>query len=111
MFRLFLFPALLGVLFSCASIARAEGPGPAGRRIAITFDDAPRPDGTFLSGEERTRRLIDGLDAAGVRGAMIFATTARLEDTSGAARRLRAYAEAGHVLANHSHAHEWLRRS
>ena len=82
----------------------------ATRRLAITFDDAPRPDGAFLTGEERTRRLIDGLEAAGVRGAMVFATTGRLDDTPGAEARLRAYAAAGHVLANHSHAHGWLRQ-
>lgn len=111
MSRPILLPIFLLVLVACVPGARADEGASSVRRMAITFDDAPRPDGAFLTGRERTRRLIDGLDAAGVRGAMIFATTARLEDTPGAAERLRAYADAGHVLANHSHAHGWLRSS
>lgn len=100
--------ALLLVVLAWPSLSPATD---GTRRLAITFDDAPRPDGAFLDGAERTRRLIQGLDAAGVRGAMIFATTERLQDTPGAEARLRAYAAAGHVLANHSHAHAWLRRA
>ncbi|GGA87840.1 hypothetical protein GCM10011521_27820 [Arenimonas soli] len=107
--RLLLILPLL-FLLACPLPASAAEVAATGRRLAISFDDAPRPDGAFLTGEARTRRLIDGLDAAGVRGAMVFATTQRLEDTPGAGARLRAYADAGHVLANHSHGHGWLRR-
>ena len=106
-------PRLLLLLFLlvCPLLAPAADGAAASRRLAITFDDAPRPDGAFLTGRERTRRLIGGLESAGVRGAMISATPERLEDTPGAEARLRAYAAAGHVLANHSHAHDWLSRA
>ena len=84
---------------------------PPTRRIALSFDDAPRPDGAFFSGAERTRRLVAGLEAAGVKGALVFATTSNLEAAPDGGQRLRAYADAGQAVGNHSHAHAWLRRS
>ncbi len=103
-----LFAAALAALpFSAATGAEA----PAARRIALSFDDAPCADGAFFTGAERTRRLVAGLEAAGVQGALVFATTSNLDAAPDGAARLRAYAEAGHAIGNHSHAHPWLRRS
>lgn len=85
-------------------------PSPRGR-IALSFDDAPRPDGAFFKGAERTRRLIDALEQAGVSGAAVFVTTGNLERAPDGAERLRAWAAAGHVLGNHGHDHLWLSRS
>ncbi len=84
----------------------------AERRIALTFDDAPRGDGPFFTGEARAEALIAALDEVEAEGAMFFVTTRNLErrGEEGAAR-LRAYVEAGHVLASHSHAHPWLTRT
>jgi peptidoglycan-N-acetylglucosamine deacetylase len=101
---------LLGAINACAS-----DPGPAGsvtpaRTIAITFDDATLPDGPLLDGDERSRRLIEALDSAGVEEAMFFVTTGNVERERGA-ERIRSYAAAGHALANHSHSHEWLHRT
>lgn len=79
-------------------------------QIALTFDDAPTGQGTILSGTQRTQMLIEGLSKGGVSGAMFFVLTGNIGDTSDAAR-LRAYTDAGHVLANHSHSHPWLRES
>ena len=97
-------------LLVAASAVRAEHP-PAGE-IAITFDDGPRGNGPFFSGSERAGVLIDALDAAGVSGAMFFVTTKNL-DARGkeGAQRLRRYVDAGHLLANHSHEHNWLSRT
>jgi len=81
-----------------------------GPRIALSFDDAPRPDGPLMSGPERTRALNAALAEAGVRQAAFFVTTQNLR-TIADHDRLRAYVAAGHVLANHSHAHRWLSRS
>lgn len=94
---LFLLPLLLA-----ASGISAD----ARREIAITFDDAPRDAGPFQPVTERTSALIDALETGGVEGAMFFATTRNLEarGEEGEARLIR-YVEAGHVLANHSHAH------
>lgn len=78
------------------------------KRIALTFDDAPRGDGPLFTGVERTQRLIDALAAVDVTGAMFFVTTGQIEAHDQGANRLRAYVAAGHHLANHSHSHDWL---
>jgi len=80
------------------------------RRIALTFDDAPRSAGGFFSGEERTRRLIRELEKAGVDEAMFFVKTSNIRSESDR-KRLRQYTDAGHRLANHSHSHLWLNRT
>lgn len=87
-------------------------PGSSERTIALTFDDATRGDGPFYSGEARTDKLIQALSQAGVVEAMFFVTTRNLANTreSGPVR-LRAYTDAGHVLGNHSHSHQWLWRT
>ncbi len=97
--------ALLLMPVAACSTVHAEEPQ---KQIAITFDDAPLPDGPLFSGAERARRLIAGLKAANVAQAAIFVTTGHIkrpEDEAG----IRAYAAAGHVLANHSRSHPWLR--
>jgi peptidoglycan/xylan/chitin deacetylase (PgdA/CDA1 family) len=88
----------------------AEGESEATRQIALTFDDAPRSDGGFFSGEERTSRLIRELKLAGVEEAMFFVKTAQIRSESDR-ERLRQYTDAGHRLANHSHSHLWLNRT
>ena len=98
---------LLLLLTLTTAVAAAEPRG----RIALTFDDAPRGNGPVYSGPERTDRLIEALDAAGVEGVMFFVTTGNLEKAPRGAERLRAYVDAGHRLANHSHSHPWLWRS
>jgi len=94
---------------SCAALAAlvfalgCQRPSGAAE-IAITFDDAPRADSRLMTGEERTRRLIEGLRNAGVEGAIFFCTAGRID---GAGRgRLAAYVRAGHYLANHSFSHQ-----
>ena len=97
---------------ACQSAVPPEKPTPAPRgRIAITFDDAPRGDGEFFTGAERTERLIAELAEAGVEGAMIFVLTENIALEAQGADRLRAYTDAGLVLANHSHTHSWLSRT
>jgi peptidoglycan/xylan/chitin deacetylase (PgdA/CDA1 family) len=84
---------------------------PTGRTIALTFDDATLGDGPFLTGEERTGRLINALEDAGVAEAMFFVTTNNVARAGESGpRRLQAYVQAGHALGNHSHSHHWLSR-
>lgn len=78
------------------------------RRIALTFDDAPRGPGPLYTGGERTRRILQHLEAGGVEGAMFFVTTGNLGRETDGRSRLESYVEAGHRLANHSHSHPWL---
>ena len=93
-----------------ASAQPADEPSTeTGRRIALSFDDAPRGDGPVLSGEARTQALLTALEAGGIDTAVFFVTTRGLETASGRARIAR-YAEAGHLIANHTHRHAWLSR-
>ncbi|MBN02698.1 MAG: hypothetical protein CMK08_00845 [Ponticaulis sp.] len=97
---------LLSILTLCLALALPSG-ADSGRRIALTYDDAPRAD-TSMNGDERVEMLIDGLATAGVEQAAIFVVTSRINSPQRLAR-IQSFAEAGHVIANHSHTHPWLR--
>lgn len=87
-------------------LALAVAPANA-REIAITFDDAPTNDSATFTGEERTTRLIAALRAAGIEQAAFFCVPRGRPAAELA--RLRAYAAAGHLIANHSDTHRNLR--
>lgn len=97
---------LLALVSACATAA------PAGeqKRIALTFDDVPRIRGAFMTPDERTTKLIAALRRASVRQAAFFVTPGLLDtpDGQGGEKRIAAYADAGHVLANHSFGHRHL---
>ena len=86
-------------------------PAEAQKRIALTFDDAPRARGPFLTPEERTARIIAGLRKAKVRQAAFFVVPGNLAapDGAGGEQRIAAYVAAGHVIANHSFSHPALK--
>jgi peptidoglycan/xylan/chitin deacetylase (PgdA/CDA1 family) len=77
------------------------------QQIAITFDDAPMPDGQLYTGKERTQLLIGHLKKAKVQAAF-FCTTVYLNPQG--VERLRQYAAAGHLIANHTHSHQRIQR-
>jgi len=89
----------------------AVTPAAAQKRIALTFDDAPRARGPFLTPDERTARIIAGLRKAKVRQAAFFVVPGNLSapDGVGGERRIAAYVAAGHVIANHSFSHPALK--
>jgi len=108
---MFLF-LMLG-LASCADSTLAPAAveeAVASKRIALSFDDAPKNDGPRFTGDERGARLIEGLDAANAGPVVFFVTTSHFEIPGGRERVTR-YAEAGHLIANHSHLHSWLKRT
>ena len=78
----------------------------SGQEIALTFDDAPTADGPLFSGDERTQRIVHTLKKHGVNEAAFFVLTGNIRETTQA--RLKAYSDAGHILANHSHRHLWM---
>lgn len=91
--------------------AMAEPQIATSKRIALTFDDAPRSDSPMMAGASRATRLLDSLAQADVSGAMFFATTKNLEARGDEGLdRLRRYAAAGHRIANHSYAHRSANR-
>jgi peptidoglycan/xylan/chitin deacetylase (PgdA/CDA1 family) len=73
------------------------------KRIALSFDDAPRGEGGFLNPDIRPQMLIAALRKAGVKQAAFFTNPARIGSQN--ARWIEAYGEAGHVLANHTANH------
>ncbi len=76
---------------------------PAGQ-LCLTFDDAPTGEGAFLSGDQRTRRLIGQFKSLGIPQVAFFCVTERLAWHHGH-KRLEQYARAGHLIANHTHTH------
>ncbi|MGZ8286980.1 MAG: polysaccharide deacetylase family protein [Allosphingosinicella sp.] len=105
MIRLFL-AALTLTFAACASAAPKAEP----KRIALSFDDVPRQPGAFLTPDQRTQGILSGLAAAGVKGAVFFVTTGNLDKPGGEGgeERIMMYSAAGHLIANHSHAHRRL---
>ena len=69
-----LIAAVAGALAAATAVAQD-----APRRIAITFDDAPRSAGALMAAEQRTAMLIEALAAGGIDEAMFFVTTRNLE--------------------------------
>jgi len=91
-----LMSAMLALL--CAQVVSA-----ATREIAITLDDAPREDTVHFDGATRTAKLIETLKRAKVPQIAFFCNSVRM-DAAGMSR-IKAYADAGHLIANHSHTH------
>jgi len=99
--------------FIILALVAAVGMAPAAaqdKRIALSFDDIPRFPGAFMTPDERTVTLIEALKEAGVEQAAFFVTTGNLDEDYGrnGEARIRAYVEAGHVIANHSRSHSHL---
>lgn len=102
--------ALVGVF---AALLLGIAPAHAQKRVALSFDDAPRQRGAFLTPDQRTEALIAALRRAGVKQAAFFLNPGNLfddddDDGEGGARRIAAYVAAGHVIANHTWDHPHL---
>ena len=71
--------------------------------IALTFDDAPRPDTAYFTGAERTNKIVQVLKEKDVRQVAFFCNTfAFTKDDS---ERIKKYSRAGHIIANHTAHH------
>ncbi len=78
------------------------------KRIAFSFDDAPRGKGAFLEPDERPRLLIEALQTGGIKQAVFFINPGRITAMDHDAADIAAYAKAGHLLANHTANHSKL---
>jgi peptidoglycan/xylan/chitin deacetylase (PgdA/CDA1 family) len=98
------------LLVLLALLVSAAAPAADGKRIALTFDDAPRSPGPFLTPDQRTVKLIASLRRAGVRQAAFFVNPGNLAQpwAKDGEDRLTAYVAAGHVIADHSMTHPHL---
>ena len=100
--------ALIGIV---AALLLGILPAHAQKRVALSFDDAPRQRGAFMTPDQRTEALIAALRRAGVKQAAFFLNPGNLyddDDGVGGARRIAAYVAAGHVIANHTWDHPHL---
>lgn len=86
-------------------------PSFADKRIALTYDDAPRSDGQVYTGAERATALIEALDDVDAGPVAFFVTTRGLSGQPDGAARIARYAAAGHLIANHSHTHPWCHKT
>ena len=112
---LFEFAALVALLLAIALMLTAQRhalphpkTGDGSKRIAISFDDAPRGPGAFLDVNVRPPLLITALKRAGVKQAVFFTNPGRIDTSNHAEVQLRDYVRAGHVLANHTATHPVL---
>ncbi len=78
-------------------------PALAQKRIALSFDDVPRPTGAFFDSEERRLKLIAALRRANVKQAAFFVNPGKLAGDDDV--RVMQYVRAGHVIANHGFSH------
>lgn len=107
--------AVAAALVALGATAAAEDePGaahePPARRIALTYDDAPRSEGLAMSISDRTEGLSGGLRDRGVVAAF-FVTTRGMQQQKDGAARLQRFAADGHLLANHTHTHPWAHKT
>jgi peptidoglycan/xylan/chitin deacetylase (PgdA/CDA1 family) len=109
--RQFFLQVLIIPLVMLSSVCALAQPAPPRGEIALSFDDAPRGNGPYFTGEERGAALIKALEDVDVTGAMFFVTTQKIDIEKDGTQRLKNYVAAGHHLANHSHTHPWLRRT
>jgi peptidoglycan-N-acetylglucosamine deacetylase len=112
---LFEFAALVALLLAIGLMLAAQSTEPSAvnvgdgsKRIALSFDDAPRGPGAFLDVNVRSQLLTAALKRAGVKQAVFFTNPGRIDASNQAEAQLRGYVVAGHVLANHTATHPVL---
>ncbi len=98
---------IVAALLACLLLAL---PAAAQKRIALSFDDAPRGAGAFLDPDARAKKLTAALKQAGVKQAVFFVNPGNIGKPGhgDGAANLDRYVKAGHVLANHSWSHPRL---
>lgn len=75
------------------------------KEIALSFDDAPRAATPYLNGQNRAEVLINNLAKVNVEKVILFANSSALKYEVRKSRLLK-YANAGHLIANHTHSHK-----
>ena len=98
---------IVAALLACLLLAL---PAAAQKRIALSFDDAPRGAGAFLDPDARAKKLTAALRRAGVQQAVFFVNPGNIGQPGhgDGLANLDRYVKAGHVLANHSWSHPKL---
>ena len=79
------------------------------KEVALTFDDAPLGDGVLFTGEKRTQRIIQLLKREKIQ-TVFFVNPVRFGSAADLSR-IFSYANAGHLIANHTNSHPSLKRT
>ncbi|MEO1576158.1 MAG: polysaccharide deacetylase family protein [Pseudomonadota bacterium] len=98
-------------IFFIVVLVMASAVATADKRIALTYDDAPRSDGRVFTGQARAGALIDALRKVEAGPVAFFVTTRGIEGPGEGRERIARYAAAGHLIANHSHTHPWSHKT
>ena len=94
---------------AAASPPPEDGPLKDNRpEIAVSLDDVPMPGTVLFKGIDRTQAIIQKLQAVDSPPVGIFALGVHAQQPFGM-ERLQMYAEAGHLIANHSYSHYKLK--
>lgn len=99
--------ATRSLIIACALLYT---PLSSAKTIALSFDDAPKGNGPIYTGDQRSIRLVNQLKVSNSGPVAFFVTTRNLNLANNRAR-IHRYADAGHLIANHSHSHKWLRKT
>ncbi|MEL7311179.1 MAG: polysaccharide deacetylase family protein [Pseudomonadota bacterium] len=83
----------------------------AEKRVALTYDDAPRSDGQVYTGAERATALMEALASVDAGPVAFFVTTRGFDQNKEGRERIARYAAAGHLIANHTHTHPWAHKT
>jgi peptidoglycan/xylan/chitin deacetylase (PgdA/CDA1 family) len=75
-------------------------------KVALSFDDAPMPTSVYMTGDERTERLLKTLEKHNIK-TVFFVNSAKFEGFNGL-NRIKRYDSAGHFIANHTSHHSML---
>lgn len=78
------------------------------REIALTFDDCPRKVSSMMTGMERAHKLTSELKKANVSQVAFFCNSP--SRSADGVERLNVFANAGHLIANHSYKHADLHK-
>ena len=89
-------------VIATTGMRRADPDGP---RFAVTIDDFNIMDGPVLDGVARNRAVLDALDGAGIKAAGLGA--GKFVDNPAGPGHLGLWAEAGHLIGNHTYAHAY----
>ena len=94
----------VGCFLYLGSAAADPPPEDSTPEIAISLDDAPMPSTAIFQGRARTQAIIQKLQNVHSPPVGIFALGVHAQQPL-AMERLKMYAEAGHLIANHSYSH------
>lgn len=74
------------------------------QEISLSFDDAPRGDGSYFSALERAKTIVSELSKVGVNQAIFYANPGKVKKPKHL-DQLLIYKRAGHLIGNHTFDH------